>query len=115
MDIERGNTLQLKTFNSLLMTIFEIINCIIRYTVVEFPFIVKTLGLVYGPLIIAFIGAMSIVSIHMLIKVKQSTGESSYYSFAEKWWGLSGKIFLLILNCLSSFGSCLTYICKSTY
>jgi amino acid permease len=66
--------------------------------------------LVYGPIWISVIGMMSVFSVYMLIKIKNITGEASYSSFAEKWWGLPGKIFILILNCLSSFGSCLSYI-----
>jgi len=67
--------MELRTFKSLFMTILQIINCIIRYTIVQFPFCIKWLGLVYGPIIISIIGAMSIFSIYMLIKVKQFTGE----------------------------------------
>jgi amino acid permease len=73
--VELVNTLELKTFKSMFMTILQIINSIIRYTIVQFPFCIKTLGLVYGPLIISLVGVMSIFSIYMLIEVKQATSK----------------------------------------
>jgi len=70
-----ANTLEVRTFKSLFMTILQIINCIIRYTIVQFPYCIRYLGIVYGPIIISVIGAMSIFSIYMLINVHQITGE----------------------------------------
>ncbi len=71
----KGNVLELRTFKSWFMTILSIINCIIRYTIVQFPFCMKSLGLFYGPIITCVIGLMSIFSVYMLIKVKEKTGE----------------------------------------
>lgn len=76
VDIKLANTLQIKTFDSLFMTILQIINCIIRYTIVQFPFCIRVLGLIYGPIIICIIGSMSIFSVYMLIKVRESTNET---------------------------------------
>jgi hypothetical protein len=76
VDINITNTLQIRTFSSLFMTILQIINCIIRYTIVQFPFCIKTLGLIYGPIIISIIGSMSIFSVYLLIRVKECTNES---------------------------------------
>ncbi len=76
VDIKLANTLELKTFNSLFMTILQIINCIIRYTIVQFPFCIKTLGLIYGPIVISIVGSMSIFSVYMLIKVRENTNEA---------------------------------------
>jgi hypothetical protein len=69
------NTFELKTFKSMFMTIMQIINSIIRYTIVQFPFCIRILGLIYGPLIICLIGVMSIFSIYMLIEVKGATSK----------------------------------------
>lgn len=57
------------------MTILSIINCVIRYTIVQFPFCMKSLGLIYGPIITCIIGAMTIFSVYMLIKVQEKTQE----------------------------------------
>jgi hypothetical protein len=73
--INTENKLEVRHFKSLMMTILQIVNCIIRYTLIQFPFCIKTLGLFYGPLIISIVAVMSIASIYMLISVKLITGE----------------------------------------
>jgi hypothetical protein len=75
VDIKLANTMEVRIFKSLFVTILQIINCIIRYTIIQFPFCIKILGLLYGPLIIGIIGLMSIFSVFMLITVKESTNE----------------------------------------
>lgn len=75
VDIELSTTIEIQTFKSLFMTIIQIINCIIKYTIVQFPFCFKVLGLVYGPIVIGVIGLLSIYSVYMLLKVKEATGE----------------------------------------
>jgi hypothetical protein len=74
-EIELINTLELKTFKSMFMTILQIINSIIRYTLVQFPYCIRVLGLVYGPIIISIIGIMSIYSVYMLIEIKNYTNK----------------------------------------
>jgi hypothetical protein len=69
------NTVQVKTLGSLLMTIIQIVNCNIKYTVVQIPFCLKILGLFYGSMAIGLVGLMSIFSVYMLIVVKETTGE----------------------------------------
>jgi hypothetical protein len=71
--IQQINTLEIKTFTSMFMTILQIINSIIRYTIVQFPYCIRVLGIIYGPIIICIIGIMSIFSIYMLIEVKNYT------------------------------------------
>jgi len=73
--VANGATLELRTFQSWFTTILSIINCIIRYTIIQFPFCMKSLGLLYGPIITTIIGLLSIFSVYMLIKVKEKTGE----------------------------------------
>lgn len=75
IDFKMVNKLEIRTFESLFMTVLQIINCIIRYTIIQIPYCMKVLGLVYGPLAISIIGLMSVFSVYMLIKVKEATGE----------------------------------------
>lgn len=72
-EIRLINTLEIKSFTSMFMTILQIINSIIRYTIVQFPYCIRVLGLIYGPIIISVIGIMSIYSIYMLIEIKNYT------------------------------------------
>ena len=74
-DITFVNALEIKTFKSLFMVILQVINCIIRYTIVQFPFCIKILGLIYGPILIFVFGCASIYSVFMVIRVKEITGE----------------------------------------
>jgi hypothetical protein len=115
VDVKLANKMEVRHFKSLFMTILQIINTIIRYTIVQFPFVIKTLGLIYGPIAIFIVGCLSLFSVYMLIKVKQHTGGNSYSMFAHKWWGMKGKVFIIILSMISSLGSCLSYISKYSY
>ena len=60
---------------SMFMIIIQIVNCIIKYTIVQFPFIINVLGMIWGPIIITLIGCTSIYSVYMLIVVKMCTRE----------------------------------------
>lgn len=75
IDFKMVNKVEIITFTSLFMTVLQIINCIIRYTIIQIPLCFKVLGLVYAPLTICIIGLMAVFSVYMLIKVKESTGE----------------------------------------
>ncbi len=57
------------SFNSNVHTILQIVNCIIRYTVVQFPFCFKVLGLIYGSGIITFIAAMCMYSMYLIVQI----------------------------------------------
>ncbi len=74
-EVQLINTLEIKTFKSMFMTILQIINSIIRYTIVQFPYCIRVLGLIYGPIIISTIAIMSIYSVYMLIKIKNYTNK----------------------------------------
>lgn len=69
----KAQTLELKHFESWFMTILSVINIIIRYTIVQFPFCMKSLGLIYGSIITCIIALMNIYSVYMIIKVMEST------------------------------------------
>jgi hypothetical protein len=57
------------SFNSNVHTILQTVNCIIRYTVVQFPFCFKVLGLIYGSGIITFIAAMCMYSMYLIVQI----------------------------------------------
>ncbi len=70
IDFHFVNKFEIRTFKSLFMTVLQLINCIIRYTIVQIPFCIKVLGLVYGPATIVIVGCISIYSVWLLISVK---------------------------------------------
>lgn len=105
-----GNQLEINVFDSIIMTILQIINCIIKYTLVQIAFCIKVLGLGTGSIVIGVIALMSIYSVHMLMQVHKATKEDSYLAFSDKMFGRKGKLIILILNFFSAYGSCLSYI-----
>jgi hypothetical protein len=56
------------TFNSVLTTISQICNCIIRYTFLNFPMCYAVMGMAYGFLITSLMGLFSIISTYMLLR-----------------------------------------------
>lgn len=105
-----GNQLEINVFDSIIMTILQIINCIIKYTLVQIAFCIKVLGLGTGSIVIGVIALMSIYSVHMLMQVHKVTKEDSYLAFSDRMFGRKGKLIILILNFFSAYGSCLSYI-----
>ena len=73
-DDEMEGTMEIKTFNSNLETIFQVINSIIRYSVVQLPFCFKILGIINGSGIISLIGLMSIYSVILMVEIHLATG-----------------------------------------
>lgn len=59
---------QAVTFNSVLTTIGQICNCIIRYTFLNFPMCYAIMGMAYGFLITSLMGLLSIISVYMLLR-----------------------------------------------
>ena len=107
---ELGNKLKINVIDSIVMTVLQIINCIIKYTLVQIAFCFKVLGLEYGVAAIGIIALLSIISVHMLISVHMITKQNNYLAFSERMFGQWGKLLLLILNFFSAYGSCLSYI-----
>ena len=105
-----GNKLEINVIDSIVMTVLQIINCIIKYTLVQIAFCIKVLGLEFGVAVIGIIAIMSIYSVHMLMSVHKITKQSNYLAFSERMFGQCGKLLLLILNFFSAYGSCLSYI-----
>ena len=68
-------TLEITTFNSWLATIMSVINSIIRYTVIQLPYCMQTLGLLWGTTTIMIIALISLYSVFLLVRVSQKTGE----------------------------------------
>jgi len=64
--------LSVKSFHSVFMAILQVINCTIKYTLISIPFGIKVLGIINGSMIHAIIGCMSIYSVFLLLKVKES-------------------------------------------
>ena len=107
---ELGNKLKINVIDSIVMTVLQIINCIIKYTLVQIAFCFKVLGLEVGVIVIGVISLLSIYSVHMLMSVHLITKQNNYLAFSERMFGQCGKLLLLILNFFSAYGSCLSYI-----
>ena len=64
---------EILSFNSNIVTIQQIVNCIIRYSVIQFPLCMKTFGILNGSCIISIIALMSIFSIFLIIEIHLKT------------------------------------------
>ena len=101
---------EINIFNSIYMTILQIINCIIKYPLVQIAYCMKVLGLVWGSFTIIFISMCSLISLHLLLRVHKKTNERNYLIFSEMLFGKFGKFIILILNFFSAYGSCWSYV-----
>ena len=68
-------------FNSFIMTILQIINCIIKSSLVQMAYCMKTLGLVYGSFSIIIISFLSSLSLKLLMKTHEKTQIKNYLIF----------------------------------
>ena len=97
---------EIEVFDSLFKTILQIINVIIKYSLVQIAYCMKVLGIFWGPLTLVSISLLSLLSLHILLEVHKRTGERNYLIFSEKSFGKFGKISILVINFISSYGSC---------
>ena len=97
-------------FNSLIMTILQIMNCIIKSSLVQIAYCMKTLGMVYGSITIIIVAFLSLISLKLLMGVHERTKIKSYLLFSDRIFGKFGKFILLTLNFGSAYGNCLTFI-----
>ena len=97
-------------FSSLIMTILQIMNCIIKSSLVQIAYCMKTLGIFYGTLTIIIVAFFSYISLKLLMGVHERTKIKSYLSYADRIFGKFGKFILLTLNFGSAYGNCLTFI-----
>ena len=97
-------------FNSLIMTILQIMNCIIKSSLVQIAYCMKTLGMVYGSITIIIVAFLSLISLKLLMGVHERTKIKSYLLFSDRIFGKFGKFILLTLNFGSTYGNCLTFI-----
>ena len=101
---------ELEIFDSMIMTLLQIMNCIIKTSLVQMAYCMKVLGIIYGVLGIILVSIISLISLDLLLIVHKISKENSYLTFSEKTFGIFGKFIILFLNFLSCFGSCMTFI-----
>lgn len=75
MKVHIADIMEIKSHKGLFLNIIQIINTIIRFTIIQFPLCFRVLGLAFGPLIVCMIAIMSVFSVYMLLKVKEYTRE----------------------------------------
>lgn len=63
------------SLGSMVSIVYQICNCIIKYTLIKIPFCFVYLSIMYGCFGTFIIGAMSIYSSYLLLKVHEATGE----------------------------------------
>ena len=97
-------------FNSFAMIILQIINCIIKSSLVQIAYCMKTLGIVYGTFSIMIIAFLSSLSLKVLMKTHEKTSIKNYLIFSEKIFGKLGKFIILNFNFCSAYGNCLTFV-----
>ncbi len=96
--------------NSVIMTITQIINCIIKSSLVQIAYCMKTLGMLYGSITIIIVAYFSLISLKLLMRVHERTKIKSYLLFSDVIFGKFGKFILLTLNFGSAYGNCLTFV-----
>ncbi len=109
-DDEEEEIYEVEIFDSVWMTILNIINCMIKANLVQIAFSMKELGLIWGPITICTIAIMALISLHMILQVNKLTGQSSYLVFSEMIFGHVGSVFILVCNFMSAYGGCLSFI-----
>ena len=97
-------------FQSFGMTILQFINCIMKSSLVQIAYCMKTLGLIYGSLAIIIIAYFSTVTLKLLMDTHKRTKIKNYLIFSDKVFGKFGKFIILSLNFGSAYGNCLTFI-----
>ena len=97
-------------FQSFGMTILQFINCIMKSSLVQIAYCMKTLGLIYGSLAITIIAYFSTVTLKLLMDTHKRTKIKNYLIFSDKVFGKFGKFIILSLNFGSAYGNCLTFI-----
>ena len=97
-------------FNSFIMTILQMINCIIKSNLVQIAYCMKTLGLVFGTFSIIIIAFLSSLSLKLLMKAHEKTNIRNYLVFSERIFGKFGKFIILIFNFGSAYGTCLSFV-----
>ena len=101
---------EIEVFDSLYKTILQIINVIIKYSLIQIAYCMKVLGLLWGSIAIISISLFSLISLHLLLVVHKKTGDRNYLIFSEKSIGKWSKFVILILNFLSAYGSCWSFV-----
>ena len=101
---------ELEIFDNMIMTLLQIMNCMIKTSLVQMAYCIKVLGIIYGILSIILFSILSLISLHLLLIVHKISKENSYLTFSEKTFGIFGKFIILFLNFFSCFGSCMTFI-----
>ena len=101
---------ELEIVNNIIMIILQIMNCIIKSSLVQMAYCIKVLGIIYGVGGIILVSIFSLISLHLLLIVQKISNENSYLNFSERTFGIFGKFIILFLNFFSCFGSCMTFI-----
>ena len=110
IDLEINNEFEVEIFDSVWMTVLQILNCMIKANLVQIAISMKELGLFWGPITICLIAIMSLISLNLILEVNKTTGQRSYLIFSEMIFGHFGSIIILMCQFMSAFGGCLSFI-----
>ena len=110
IDFEEDYLFEVEVVDSVVMTILNVINCMIKANLVQIATSMKSLGLIMGPITICIIALMSLISLNLILEANKMTGITSYLIFSERIFGHYGSIIILICQFMSAFGGCLSFI-----
>jgi amino acid permease len=71
---------------------FNTANTILGAGVIALPYIMKCFGLIFGIILVVFMAAVTVLTIHLLMEAKDNTGKNNYGKIAEASLGAKGSI-----------------------
>lgn len=94
----------------MLESVFSLVAATLGAGTVAFPYAIEQNGIIFGALLIAFGGAVSIYTGNLLIQVSDRTNRFRYEDFAYQLYGRKMAIFSSIVDLLCMMGFIIAYI-----
>ena len=92
------------------MTTISIVKNILGSGILNFPVIIRTLGIVPGCVVIFLLGVVAFLTSDYLLQCKTITRKYGYSMYGKMTMGKYGTIFLKISLIISNFGTCCFYL-----
>ena len=92
------------------MTTISIVKNILGSGILNFPVIIRTLGIVPGCVVICLLGVVAFLTSDYLLQCKTITRKYGYSMYGKMTMGKYGTIFLKISLIISNFGTCCFYL-----
>jgi amino acid permease len=89
---------------------FNTANTILGAGVIALPYIMKCFGMIFGIILVCFMAMVTVLTIHLLMEAKDSTGKNTYGKIAEASLGAKGSIITKCAIILNNYGLCTVYL-----